>query len=64
MRENISFDEAFAKIEEIVREIESEQIPLDELAEKVKMAKALLGFCNDKLRNIEAELKEPENEKQ
>lgn len=58
MSEKITFDKAYAAIEEIVQQIESESIPLDELAEKVKKAKELLAFCNEKLRSIEAELKE------
>jgi exodeoxyribonuclease VII small subunit len=58
MSEKITFDMAYAAIEEIVQQIESESIPLDQLAEKVKKAKELLAFCNEKLRNIEAELKD------
>jgi exodeoxyribonuclease VII small subunit len=58
MSEKITFDMAYAAIEEIVQQIEAESIPLDQLAEKVKKAKELLAFCNEKLRNIEAELKD------
>jgi exodeoxyribonuclease VII small subunit len=58
MNEKVTFDIAYAAIEEIVQQIESETIPLDELAEKVKTAKELLAFCHEKLRNIETELKD------
>lgn len=51
---NLKFDDAFAQIEQIVQQIEQEQIPLDELAEKVKAAKALIAFCEAKLKDIEA----------
>jgi exodeoxyribonuclease VII small subunit len=54
----MTFDKAYAEIEEIVGQIENEAIPLDQLAEKVKKAKELIAFCNEKLRNIEAELKD------
>lgn len=57
MKDKVSFDSAYAEIEDIVRQIENEAIPLDELAEKVKTAKELIAFCNRKLRDIEAELK-------
>lgn len=57
MKEQMTFDKAYAGIEEIVQQIENEAIPLDQLAEKVKKAKELIAFCNEKLRNIEAELK-------
>jgi exodeoxyribonuclease VII small subunit len=58
MTDNLNFDTAYEAIEKIVQEIESETIPLDKLAEKVKEAKKLLAFCDEKLRNIEAELTE------
>ncbi len=58
MPEKITFDKAYAEIEEIVQQIENEAIPLDLLADKVKKAKELIAFCNEKLRNIEAELKD------
>jgi exodeoxyribonuclease VII small subunit len=56
MKEKITFDEAYKAIEKIVMEIEQETIPLDQLAEKVKEAKSLIAFCNNKLKDIEAEL--------
>ena len=57
MQEKITFDAAYASIEEIVKQIENEAVPLDELAEKVKKARELIAYCNNKLRDIEAELK-------
>lgn len=62
MKNKMTFDEAYQTIEQIVQEMENDSIPLDELAAKVKTAKELLAFCNDKLRNIEAELQEPASE--
>jgi exodeoxyribonuclease VII small subunit len=53
---NLTFDTAYTELEKIIRLIESESIPLDELAAKVKEAKELIHFCEDKLRGIEAEL--------
>lgn len=58
MTNKLNFDTAYEAIEKIVQEIEAENIPLDQLAEKVKEAKKLLAFCDEKLRNIEAELNE------
>ena len=58
MKEQMTFDKAYAEIEEIVGQIENEAIPLDQLAEKVKKAKELIAYCDEKLRNIEAELKD------
>ena len=53
---NLTFDTAYTELEKIIRLIESESIPLDELAAKVKEAKELIRFCEDKLRGIETEL--------
>ncbi len=53
---NLTFDTAYTELEKIIRLIESENVPLDELAEKVKEAKELIKFCEDKLRGIETEL--------
>ena len=57
----LTFDTAYAELEKIVRLIESENVPLDELAAKVKEAKELIRFCEEKLRGIEQELKKEEN---
>ena len=58
----LTFDSAYAELEKIVRLIESENVPLDELAAKVKEAKELIRFCEEKLRGIEQELKNDEKE--
>jgi len=45
------------ELEEILNEIESEEINVDLLAEKVKRASYLIKFCKGKLRNTEEEVK-------
>jgi len=45
------------ELEEILNEIESEEINVDMLAEKVKRASYLIKFCKGKLRNTEEEVK-------
>jgi exodeoxyribonuclease VII small subunit len=52
----LTFDEAYSQLEKIVRDIEQEQVPLDELAARVKDAKLLISYCENKLRSIETEL--------
>lgn len=51
-----TFDSAYTNLEKIIREIEGETVPLDELAAKVKQAKELIRFCEEKLRGVEREL--------
>ena len=53
---HLTFDAAFAELEKIIKQIEGETIPLDDLAEKVKEAKQLIRFCEEKLRGIETQL--------
>ncbi|MCU0395944.1 MAG: exodeoxyribonuclease VII small subunit [Chitinophagaceae bacterium] len=56
-----TFDEAWQELEKLVAAIEDENIPLDELAEKVKAAKNLIRYCEEKLRSIENDLKSDES---
>jgi exodeoxyribonuclease VII small subunit len=46
-----------SELEKIVKEIESEEIDVDALAEKIKRASFLITFCKDKLRTSEDEVK-------
>jgi exodeoxyribonuclease VII small subunit len=59
---SLTFDSAYAELEKIVRQIENESIPLDELAARVKEAKQLIRFCEEKLRAVEHELNSDEPE--
>jgi exodeoxyribonuclease VII small subunit len=59
---SLTFDTAYAELEKIVRQIENESIPLDELAARVKEAKQLIRFCEEKLRAVEHELNSDEPE--
>ena len=52
----MTFDAAYSNLEKIIHQIEGDTVPLDELAAKVKEAKGLLKFCEEKLRGIEKEL--------
>lgn len=53
MKEDINYTEAFAELENIVREIEQGDISVDELSEKVKRASLLVKICKDKLTSTE-----------
>jgi exodeoxyribonuclease VII small subunit len=54
--ENITYEEAFKELETITREIETESVSVDVLAEKVKRASALIEYCQNKLRSTENEV--------
>lgn len=63
----MTYSEAFEELQLIVNEIESGEISVDLLSEKVKRASALIRFCKEKLTNTEADvnqiLKELEEDK-
>lgn len=51
-----NFEKAYKDLETIVTQVENDNVPLDELAEKVKKAKLLISMCEQKLREIDNEL--------
>lgn len=53
----LTYSRALKELEEIINEIESEEINVDVLTEKVKRASCLIKFCKDRLRNTEEEVK-------
>lgn len=58
--ETPTYNTAFAELEELVAQIEDKDIQLDTLAEKVKRAKELIKYCEEKLRGIERDIEEVE----
>ena len=65
-KKSLSYTEAVSAIEEILQQIETGELDVDELADKVKKASELLKVCKDKLFQTEKEiakiLKEMEGE--
>ncbi len=51
-----SYHQAIAEIEEILGKMESEELDVDELSDKVKRVSELVRFCRTKLKNTEAEV--------
>ena len=49
----ITYDKAFAELNQILDDIQSEDVSIDQIAIKSKRANELLKFCRDKLRTIE-----------
>lgn len=50
------YSEAMAQLEEIVRQIDNNELEIDELAEKIKEANKIITFCKDKLTKADAEI--------
>ena len=53
---DIKYNEAIAEIENILRQIENEDLDVDDLSEKVKRAYFLLKFCKEKLHSTEQDI--------
>ena len=56
METPLTYEAAYAELQEIVTALENETISVDELALKVKRATQLVEFCQGKLKSTEAEL--------
>ncbi len=48
-KKQITYTEAYTKLEEILALLEENKLDVDELSEKLKEASALLKICRDKL---------------
>ena len=48
-KNQLSYSEAYSKLQEILSQIESNQLDIDELSAKIKEATLLLKICKDKL---------------
>lgn len=62
MKKELTYSEAFGKLEEVVEELEEGNIQLDKLPSKVKQANELIAICELRLRGIESEIKEASKE--
>jgi len=56
MEEKLTYEAAKSELTAISKEIESEEISVDQLASKVKRASELIEFCQGKLKNTEEEV--------
>ncbi len=53
----IKYKEAVSELEKILAGLESEEIDVDEVSEKVKRAVELIKFCREKITKTELEVK-------
>ena len=56
MEQTLTYQKAYEELMEITREIESEEVSVDDLPKKVKRAAELLEICNAKLKSTEEEV--------
>jgi exodeoxyribonuclease VII small subunit len=56
MNKKLTYDAAFAELNDILTSIQSDETGLDQLSEKLKRAAELTEFCKAKLRAIELDI--------
>ncbi|MFB6318932.1 exodeoxyribonuclease VII small subunit [Saccharicrinis sp. FJH54] len=54
--EELNYSSALAELEQILEQIESEELNVDDLLGKVKRAAVLVEVCKSKLNGIESEV--------
>ncbi len=57
-KKKINFTSAYSDLEKIIKLIESDDIQIDELTQKIKEAKELVNKIEDELRKVRSELDE------
>ncbi len=61
--QNLSYEDALAALESIVRDLENGKISMDQLDMQVRKANDLVAYCEQKLRMIEEKLQEARDNK-
>ena len=57
-KKNTSYSASLKKLEELLHQLESGELDIDQLSSKVKEAAELIRFCKEKLRTTENELQQ------
>ena len=57
MKQNIKYEDAVRRLEDIVTRMENNELDIDTLSEQMKTAQQLIKLCKDKLRKTDAEIK-------
>ena len=52
-----TYSQAMNRLETIVRQVDGNELEIDELVEKIKEANEIIAFCSEKLKNADRRLK-------
>jgi exodeoxyribonuclease VII small subunit len=55
-KDSLTFEDAVGRLEEIVSQMESAELPLDSIIEKYEEGMKLLAFCGEKLKAAEKKI--------
>jgi exodeoxyribonuclease VII small subunit len=56
-KEPASYEQALAELDRLVQQMESGQLPLDQLLDGYRRGAELLGFCRGRLQAVEEQVK-------
>ena len=59
-----TYSQAMARLETIVRQVDNNELEVDELVEKIKEANAIIAFCSEKLKKADMEIEKMLADKQ
>ena len=59
-----TYSQAMARLETIVRQVDSNELEIDELLEKIKEANEIIAFCSEKLKKADDEIEKLLSDKQ
>ena len=54
----MKYEEAIGQLEKIVRQMENNELEVDQLSEQLKRAQQLIQFCRDKLTKTDEEIRQ------
>lgn len=63
MEKKETYSEAIRRLEAIVRQIDNNELEIDELGEKIKEANRIIAFCTEKLVKADKEVEKLLEEK-
>ena len=64
MKKNLTYEQAMTRLESIVEGFEQNTLKLDQLTEQLAEAQTLIKFCNEKLQQVETDVKQILNNEQ
>jgi exodeoxyribonuclease VII small subunit len=53
----MKYEEAIAKLEQIARQLEQNELPIDQIASRLHEAQELVKYCQEQLTSVDEELK-------
>lgn len=56
--DNLTYEAALAELLAILQDLQSEQVSIDQLAERSRRAAELIAYCREKLRGTEATIQQ------